>query len=189
MLIRVNEKSGVRVIPIAVHGHAPKDHQEIAKEYEPQRDTITLLPGINEVSADEWELMKLHIERDIAMGDIQVLQFKTAQGSNKPAHRVETIRDLPPKEAIALLKDTGNPETLQRWYSEETRDEVRSALKTRMEELHTPILSPEELEAKLHPGVIATQPIPTAEFANPNQLPSEGEAEDKPSKPAKAGKA
>lgn len=173
MLIRYKEDR-VKIIPIAIHPHAPKEHQEMKSAHQPHRDSIMLLPGINEVSEDEWEHMKLHIEREIATGDIMVMNFKTPAGKDKPPRLVQTIRDIDAKEAIAMIKESANPETLQRWNVEESRDEVRVVLKERMDELRVPKLDAKELEAKLNPG---TTPVPT--LLDPGASGVEPSAEDK----------
>lgn len=175
MLIK-SKYNGVKVIPVSVHPHAPKSHQDLAKSLKPMRDTITLLPGINEVTSDEWEFMKLHLESEIENGDVTVVSIKTAVGKDKPAHLVETIRDVDAKRAVSLVKEAANPETLQRWFVEETRDEVRAVLKERMDELHVQRLTPEQLEALTKPGVAPVTDLLTK--GNPNKSKPHENGED-----------
>lgn len=189
MIIRSNLQRCV-VVPVAVHPHDPKEHLKLARENPPRRDSITLLPGINEVDEEEWEHMKVHLENPLATGDISVVTSQTPLGRDRPPREVHSIRDFEAKKAVALIAETVNPETLQRWYVAETRDEVRSALREQMEKLRVDRLNATELENKIHPGTTPVvdmlsrpangEPVKVPESEDPAADQEEGEDEIQP---------
>jgi hypothetical protein len=99
------------------------------------RGQVQLLPGINEVSDDEWEIMKAHFAREIDHGEIRTIEAAPAQGKKVPGGKAHDLKDLPANKAVAMVGECVNHETLLKWHREETRDEVRLAVVERMKEL------------------------------------------------------
>jgi hypothetical protein len=98
------------------------------------RSQVQLLPGTNEVTDDEWTVMKSHLTREIAAGEISVIEKETKKGAK--AHDLKSIEA---KDATELVANCVNPDTLKKWYQEETRQEIRLAIVEKMKELKVDI--------------------------------------------------
>jgi hypothetical protein len=99
------------------------------------RSQVQLLPGINEVTDTEWKIMKVHLSREIARGEIKIIETDPAKGKKVPGGKAHDLKDLPANKAVAMVSECVNPETLLKWHKEETREEVRLAVVERMKEL------------------------------------------------------
>ena len=120
MLIRYKPKTDhlkcVPLIPAA----------EELKAIKLTRTQVSLLPGTNEVTDDEWKIMKAHLSREIERGEIVVI------GEAAKAHN---LKDVKSAQAAALVAECVSPDTLTKWYREETRAEIRLAIVEKMKEL------------------------------------------------------
>ncbi|GHV81177.1 hypothetical protein AGMMS49944_29680 [Spirochaetia bacterium] len=125
MLLKFAPKNGahLKVIPLVPVGDA-------AKKIVLTRSQVNLLPGTNEVTDDEYAVMKPHITFELAKGII-VPVVKKVPGSPDQ----KNLKDYTAKEAIKLVEDCVNPDTLKKWTREETREEVRAKLARRCEKL------------------------------------------------------
>lgn len=106
-----------------------------AKKVSLRRTQVQLLPGINEVSDDEYLVMKPHLKRNLENGSLVEIQEKTQTCPGKPQRDALSIVDLPAKKAARLIKDTTNPETLNLWLAKEVRPEIRQRVLDRIKEL------------------------------------------------------
>jgi hypothetical protein len=100
-----------------------------------ERTQIQLLPGMNEVSDDEWQVMKPHLAAEIKSGVIKVIEKEVEKSKQAPDGKARNLKQFSAREAVALVAETVNPDTLNRWYQKETREEVRLAIVERMKEL------------------------------------------------------
>jgi hypothetical protein len=100
-----------------------------------ERTQVQLLPGINEVSDDEWQVMKPHLAGEIKSGVIKVVEKEVKKSSRAPDGKARNLKELPSMDAVALVGETVNPDTLNKWYQEETREEVRLTIVEHMKEL------------------------------------------------------
>jgi hypothetical protein len=122
------------------------------KKYNMNRDQVQLLPGTNEVTDNEWAVMKMHLTREIARKEITVIEAATANGRKVTGGKAHNITDVLPSKAIALVAECVNPDTLIKWHKEETREEIRLAIVEKMKELkmeipkYTPEAGDEEEE-------------------------------------------
>ena len=99
---------------------------------------IRVIPGLNELTEKEWEILKKHpdvIERmkkdivDPKRGTVKMLEIvtetkKTDNGDNGEA----TISELGIKKAQELVKETFSTELLREWKESETRKGVIDAI-------------------------------------------------------------
>ncbi|MDR0758687.1 MAG: hypothetical protein LBF74_01060 [Treponema sp.] len=106
-----------------------------AKNFKLERSQVELLPGINEVTDDEWRMMKPNLAAEIKSGVITVIEKDVAKSKRAPEGKARNLKELPAMEAVALVGETVNPNTLNRWYQKETREEVRLTIVERMKEL------------------------------------------------------
>ena len=135
MLIRYKCKEGqdhIKVVPLIAVTSA-------AKALTMTRTQISLLPGTNEVSDDEWEVMKPHIKDEIEKGIIIEVQKNAPadgkKGGKGKSQAARELKDMSVKVAKSFVADCVNPDSLAKWYKEETRDEVRLAIIKKMEEI------------------------------------------------------
>jgi hypothetical protein len=119
------KKDNINVIPLE-----SKDPSVVLK-----RSYVTLLPGVNEIRDDEYKVALPHIKSHIDNGSLEELKEKTQTCPGKPQRNATSLVDVPIKRAIALIKETNNPETFNYWLAIENRAEVRRHISDRMKEL------------------------------------------------------
>jgi len=92
--------------------------------------TIFFLPGNNEISEDDWKKIKSNkqIQEEIKMGDIE--EIYGVDESNK---KTTSIKEMKAEDAIKIISETYDLKTLKKWRKQDSRDEVRSELKNRIE--------------------------------------------------------
>jgi hypothetical protein len=106
------------------------------KKMKLSRSQVQLLPGVNEVSDDEWAVMKQHLAREIKSGEIATLETEAANGKSVPGGgKAHNLKDVSAKEAVTLVMECVNPDTLKKWYKEETRDAVVRCILEKMKKL------------------------------------------------------
>lgn len=106
-----------------------------------ERNMVHLLPGTNEITDDEWKAMRGNIAPELEAGEITILAQKVGDGRGKPGGRkAKNLVDMPVNIAVKYVSECNNPETLQKWYKEITKEEVRLAITKRMKalEVETP---------------------------------------------------
>ena len=133
MLIRYKCKEGqehIKCIPLI-------PVTDKAKTLTLTRSQIQLLPGTNEITDDEWEVIQPHIKAEIAAGTIVAVSktIAASKGKNAKPSKAKDMKDMPVGLAVKFVADCVNPDTLNKWYKSEARDEVRLAIVKRMEEL------------------------------------------------------
>ena len=106
-----------------------------AKKVNLTRTQVQLLPGTNEISEDEWLVIKDHIKREIDAKIIIPIERKVTPSKRAPDGTAKNLTEMPTTEAVALVEKCTNPETLTKWYNEEARDEVRIRIVEKMKEL------------------------------------------------------
>lgn len=100
------------------------------------KSLVQLLPGVNEVTDDEWKCMKPNVMNEIESGEITILAQKVSDGRGKPGGRkAKDLIQMPVNIAVTYIAECMNPETLTKWYKEETREEVRLAITKKMDKL------------------------------------------------------
>ena len=101
---------------------------------------VQLLPGVNEVTEEEWKAMRPNIADELERGEIKILAQKVSDGRGKPGGRkAKDLVQMPVNIAVTYISECMNPETLVKWYKEETREEVRIHITKKLEKLGLPI--------------------------------------------------
>ena len=101
---------------------------------------VQLLPGVNEVTEEEWKSMRPNIADELERGEIKILAQKVSDGRGKPGGRkAKDLVQMPVNIAVTYVSECMNPETLVKWYKEETREEVRIHITKKLEKLGLPI--------------------------------------------------
>ena len=126
MLLKYKPKlEHIKIVPLIAVSTA-------AKAVKLSRNQVQLLPGTNEITDDEWIVIKDHVKRELDAGIIVVVEKAS---SKSPDGKAKNLKDMPTKEAVELVEGCNNPETLVKWYNEEIRDEVRVLIVEKMKEL------------------------------------------------------
>lgn len=100
------------------------------------KNLVQLLPGVNEVTENEWAAMRPNITAELESGEITILAQKVSDGRGKPGGRkAKDLVQMPVNIAVTYINECINPETLTKWYKEETREEVRLAITKKMDKL------------------------------------------------------
>ena len=101
-----------------------------------ERNMVHLLPGTNEITDDEFKAMRGNIGPELESGEITILAQKVGDGRGKPGGRkAKNLVDMPVNIAVKYVSECNNPETLEKWYKEVTKEEVRLAITKRMKAL------------------------------------------------------
>lgn len=105
-----------------------------------KKTLVQLLPGVNEVTEEEWKAMRPNIADELERGEIKILAQKVSDGRGKPGGRkAKDLVQMPVNIAVTYISECMNPETLVKWYKEETREEVRIHITKKLEKLGLPI--------------------------------------------------
>jgi hypothetical protein len=97
------------------------------------RSQVELSPGINEVSEDEWTVMKTILADD---NDITVVKTAQSHSSTKKPEHDRALKDVAPAQATEIVKNCSSAETLKKWYRTETREIVLLAILKQLKKLH-----------------------------------------------------
>ena len=89
-----------------------------------------LIPGTNEVTDDEWKAMRGNIQSELDSGEIKILAQKLSDGV-----KAKNLKEMSAANAVRYVNECNSPETLKKWYSEITKEEVRLAITKRMQKL------------------------------------------------------
>lgn len=97
---------------------------------------VQILPGVNEITDDEWKCIRPNIKTELDKGEITILAQKVSDGRGKPGGRkAKDLVQMPVNIAVSYISECMNPETLTKWYKEETREEVRLHITKKLEKL------------------------------------------------------
>jgi hypothetical protein len=133
MLIRYKPKQDhIKCVPLI-------PSNEEAKSLKLTRTQVQLLPGPNEITDDEWKVMKPCLAAEIKSRVITVIEKDVTKSKRAPEGKAKNLAELPSADAVDLVAETVSPDTLKRWYQKETRDEVRLSIVERMKELRIEI--------------------------------------------------
>lgn len=94
------------------------------------RSMVQLIPGTNEVTDDEWKAMRGNIQSELDSGEIKILAQKLSDGV-----KAKNLKEMSVANAVRYVNECNSPETLKKWYSEITKEEVRLAITKRMQKL------------------------------------------------------
>ena len=94
------------------------------------RSMVQLIPGTNEVTDDEWKAMRGNIQSELDSGEIKILAQKLSAGV-----KAKNLKEMSAANAVRYVNECNSPETLKKWYSEITKEEVRLAITKRMQKL------------------------------------------------------
>jgi DNA topoisomerase VI subunit B len=103
------------------------------------RSQVQLLPGVNEVTDDEWKILEVHLVREIKRREIIKIEKDVPKSNRAPSGKAKNLKEFPSSKAVVLVNECVNPDTLKKWYQEETREEVRLAIVEKMKELNIEI--------------------------------------------------
>ncbi len=111
--------------------------------------TFLLYPGINDLDENEWVLAKPHVQdllkrKSTDTKGMRALETVTLTVGKTPG--VTAFNKLAPNQCKALIAETVNPSTLQKWELNETRESVRLDVKRKMEEIGIEPIENEPLE-------------------------------------------
>lgn len=95
-----------------------------------ERSMVQLIPGTNEVTDDEWKAMRGNIQSELESGEIKILAQKLPAGA-----KAKNLKEMSAANAVRYVNECNSPDTLKKWYSEITKEEVRLAITKRMQKL------------------------------------------------------
>jgi len=131
----------------------PKEGLELS------RTMVNLLPGVNEVTNDEWKAMRGNIIEELKTGEISILAQKVSAGRGKTGGiKAKDLVQMPTNIAVKYVSECNNPETLKKWYEEVTNEEVRLAITKKFQKLEI------ELPEDKIPETPNGSPMSLAEF-------------------------
>ena len=96
-------------------------------------DTVTLRPGVNELTAQEWEAIQPHI-KDLIGNEINPFTVTVETKKGKPK-KAGTLKDVPVSTARKIIDGCQDPKTLKKWFNQELPDELLLIISKRMRKL------------------------------------------------------
>lgn len=136
------------------------------------RSMVQLIPGTNEVTDDEWKAMRGNIQSELDSGEIKILAQKLSAGV-----KAKNLKEMSAANAVRYVNECNSPETLKKWYSEITKEEVRLAITKRMQKLG--VEPPEENVVSSEEDEI-TEPDDDGEDETDSEDEKESESESGP---------
>lgn len=101
-----------------------------------EKTMVKLLPGVNEVTNDEWKAMRGNIVNEINSGEITILAQRVSAGRGKEGGiKAKDLKQMPVNIAVKYVSECNSPDTLEKWYAEITNEEVRLAITKRFNKL------------------------------------------------------
>lgn len=111
----------------------------------PTISTIILRPGYNEIPDDVWESIQDSLKEKLANGSLEIMakeveidtKEKDKEGNKKKkiVQKGLELKDIEPHKIDTMLKQTNDPELLEKWLKKEAREDVRISIRNRLEEL------------------------------------------------------
>ena len=95
-------------------------------------DTVTLRPGTNELTDQEWEAIQPHIKELIGN---EIVPFTVTVKEGAKNKKAKTLADVPVSTARRTIQACHDPKTLQKWFNSELPDELLLVLSKRMRKL------------------------------------------------------
>lgn len=109
--------------------------------------TVNLLPGMNDIPENIWMSVRKLVKDEIERGLIEEVQTKvtvetkkvknpeTNEEKEEKVEKVQSkeLKDIPPKEASEIVKDTYDLKTLNKWLDDEGRSDVRAVLQNQID--------------------------------------------------------
>lgn len=137
------------------------------------RNMVHLLPGVNEVTNDEWKAMRGNIVPELERGEITILAQKVSAGRGKVGGiKAKDLKEMPVNIAVKYVSECNNPDTLKKWYQEITNEEVRLAITKKFQKLEL------ELPEDEIPETPNESPMSLDEFDEDEDDDNENEDED-----------
>jgi hypothetical protein len=96
-----------------------------------KRTQVELMPGTNEVTDDEWKVMKVHLSREIEANVITTVE----EVDSKTGEKAHDLKGMSTNQATTLVLECNSGDTLKKWYQEISNQEVRLTIVERMKEL------------------------------------------------------
>jgi hypothetical protein len=135
MIVIWNEQ---RIKTVSIIARGVKHKKEVLEKLSGS-PRIVLYPGVNEVNDADFTVAREHLENDIKLKRIEILEKrvpgKTEDGKNTTIPEPKTLKDFNAEKCRALIDQVNEPETLKKWKKRETRDEIRNAIQNRMDEI------------------------------------------------------
>jgi hypothetical protein len=110
--------------------------------YNFDNDTVTLRPGTNELTDEEWAAIQPHVKDQIG-NEIIPFSVPVKTGADGQELKAKTLKDVPVATARKIIQDCQDPKTLKKWFNQELPDELLLVLSKRMRKLK---IEPEDLE-------------------------------------------
>lgn len=117
-----------------------------AKRKDGVSNTIILVPGTNDinVSDKEWQKVKEYtmIKEKIKIGELKIIEEEIEKkpdknGNMRSVFKEKTIESLNVEEAIQIIKDCNNMDSLKKWSNEKgLKEEVRLTIKQQIEKIN-----------------------------------------------------
>lgn len=118
-------------------------------------DGFRLIPGVNRITVEQWEQVKILQPLKVSSGDIEDVSpviepsiekedAKKGRGRSKKASKKDDSKNelaqFSEKSAIALIDETVDSSLLKEWDSFEKREAVRKAIAAQLSKLEMPPL-------------------------------------------------
>lgn len=129
MIVKWNKKR-LLIIPVLGDSKSRKKWQAL-----PIISKIKLLPGYNEIDNDTWQAIEPSLVEHIKNGYLEKIEKEIEQSDGKIQKKAVSLKDVEPEKCYKILEETNNYNVLKKWLNNEKRDDVRLAIKQRIDEV------------------------------------------------------
>lgn len=140
------------------------------------RSQVELHPGINEVSEDEWAVMKTVLGDD---NEITVIKAGKADSPATPKKTVKALKDVSSTHAVEIVKNCSSGESLKKWYRSEVREIVLLAILKQLKKINVDPFEDTAVEPDTEDDGSTEDDDPDPENPNPENGAGKGKSKGK----------
>lgn len=96
-------------------------------------ELVMLLPGTNDIPNERWQFARLHIGR--RLGRTVKEHVKESVIDGQITYSPKPLKDFEPDDLVDLVEKCNHAPTLEKWKTNESRDEIRLAIANRLDDL------------------------------------------------------
>lgn len=110
---------------------------------DPKTDTLTLMPGLNEIPREMVDWIEKASPKDSSWwwcldnGQIEYVEYETEQGE-KSMGGFDDLTNLKAEDAIEMVRGTHNMDVLRVWQAQESRKTVSKAIIDKIAQMTPP---------------------------------------------------
>jgi hypothetical protein len=102
-------------------------------------ENVLLLPGLNSVNDDDWEVCKQHLtlqhDKQFIKEVKATVEIKNKETGKKEKKETSIFTEFDPQTAMKSVDDCFNIKTLEDWKKSEERSDIRNHIEEKIKEI------------------------------------------------------